>query len=97
LLSNVFLFREHLMLSNQLTEASWHPSSNAHTYRLFIVKERCSVLLAALGESFCSSAAEKRDYAVSLVCRQHSFFASLQFPTGRGWLNHLMMRFHGMN
>jgi hypothetical protein len=42
-----------------------------------IVKERCSVLLAALAESFCSSAAEKRDYAVFRDVRQLLFcFAS---------------------
>ncbi|WP_313707097.1 hypothetical protein, partial [Massilia sp.] len=51
------------------------------TYRLLIVKElwlppRILYYLAALCESFCSSAAEKRDYAVFRDLRQLLFFFS---------------------
>ncbi|WP_229412403.1 hypothetical protein, partial [Massilia sp. Root133] len=51
-------------------------SSNAHTYRLFIVKELYSVLPCCVCESFCSSAAEERDYAVFRLTRQLIFFIS---------------------
>ncbi|WP_220809932.1 hypothetical protein, partial [Noviherbaspirillum aridicola] len=48
---------------------------STHTYRLLIVKDpvcrtRHSFLAGACCESFCSSAAEKRDYAVLAVMRQ---------------------------
>jgi hypothetical protein len=51
-------------------------SSNAHTYRLLIFKELNLVLLTALCESFCSSAAEEREYEVFRLTRQPLIFFS---------------------
>ncbi|MFC5512372.1 hypothetical protein ACFPOU_14700, partial [Massilia jejuensis] len=50
------------------------------TYRLLIVKELVWYCLAVFCESFCSSAAEKRDYAVFRVCRQLLLFRAPRFP-----------------
>ncbi|WP_230537234.1 hypothetical protein, partial [Janthinobacterium sp. EB271-G4-3-2] len=54
-------------------------TSNAHTYRLLIVKERYSVLLIchsrAIDKALCLSAAKKEEYAAFRLIRQPSFFA----------------------
>ncbi|MGG7607777.1 hypothetical protein, partial [Massilia sp. BKSP1R2A-1] len=54
------------------------PSSNAHTYRLLIVKEPYSVSCYRC-ESLCSSAAEEREYAVFRDVRQVLFYFSSDF------------------
>jgi hypothetical protein len=59
-----------------VTFATAGTSSNAHTYRLLIVKELCSVLPCRICESSCSSASEKRDYAVFHLTRQLILFCS---------------------
>jgi hypothetical protein len=53
-------------------------SSNAHTYRLLIVKDRIRYCLAVVCESFCSSAAEEEDYAVFRLTRQPLIFLQHQ-------------------
>ncbi|WP_298413713.1 hypothetical protein, partial [Janthinobacterium sp.] len=53
-------------------------ASNAHTYRLLIVKERYSVLLIccsrAIDKALCLSAAKKEEYEAFSAFRQPSFF-----------------------
>ncbi len=63
------------------------PSSNAHTYRLLIVKDRILYYLAAPCEALCSSAAEEREYAVFrdvrqvLICFSSDFSGDLAIVT----------------
>ncbi|MBQ5943037.1 hypothetical protein, partial [Massilia sp. AB1] len=52
------------------------PSSNAHTYRLLIVKELRNLSCRLVDEALCSSAAEKRDYAVFCDVRQLLFLST---------------------
>jgi len=74
-----YIFCEHLIfkvLRHRLKQHRRTPSS-AHTYRLLIVKEpactprftgiRCAI------ESFCSSAAKKRNYVLFQETRQAQF------------------------
>jgi hypothetical protein len=65
-------------------------SSNAHTYRLLIVKDRILTCLAVFCESFCSSAAEKRDYAVFRLTRQPLVFLQHQRSYQNIQLNYLI-------
>jgi hypothetical protein len=53
-------------------------SSNAHTYRLLIVKELIRYCLAVFCESFCSSAAEEEEYEAFRLTRQPCLFLSHQ-------------------
>ena len=82
-----YIFCEHLIfkvLRHRLKQHRRTPSS-AHTYRLLIVKEpactprftgiRCAI------ESFCSSAAKKRNYVLFQETRQAIFRTSLNFTS----------------
>jgi hypothetical protein len=53
-------------------------SSNAHTYRLLIVKELIRYCLAVFCESFCSSAAEEEEYEAFRLTRQPHLFQQRQ-------------------
>ncbi|WP_215404900.1 hypothetical protein, partial [Janthinobacterium sp. JC611] len=59
-------------------------ASNAHTYRLLIVKERYSVLFIycsrAIDKALCLSAAKKEEYEAFRQIRQHLLYYSSPFP-----------------
>ena len=65
-------FCEHLILlviQRSLSHAA-APASNAHTYRLLIVKELVWYCLLLGDKAFCLSAAKKKEYeAFSLICQ----------------------------
>jgi hypothetical protein len=72
-------FCEHLILlviQRSLSHAA-APVSNAHTYRLLIVKELVRYYLQHVDKAFCLSAAKKEDYEAFSLFRQLLFF-----PTG---------------
>ncbi|WP_221291433.1 MULTISPECIES: hypothetical protein, partial [unclassified Janthinobacterium] len=58
-------------------------TSNAHTYRLLIVKELYSVLLIcysrAIDKALCLSAAKKEEYEAFRTFRQPSFLLHRRF------------------
>ena len=65
-------FCEHLiLLVIQLNRSSTvAPASNAHTYRLLIVKELVRYCLLQVDKAFCLSAAKKKEYeAFSFICQ----------------------------
>jgi len=68
-----------------------HLPPSAHTYRLLFVKElvrhRQAYALQLAVESFCSSAAEKRDYAAFFSSRQH---LSQRFKTLIFYVSHFL-------
>ncbi|MET3135452.1 hypothetical protein AAKU55_005762, partial [Oxalobacteraceae bacterium GrIS 1.11] len=55
------------------------PSSNAHIYRLLIVKELVLCCLQLLDKAFCLSAAKKKEYEAFRFFRQLLFLLPCRF------------------
>ena len=75
-------FCEHLILlviQRSLSHAA-APVSNAHTYRLLIVKELVLHDLLHGDKAFCLSAAKKKEYEAFSLFRQLLFLQLSSFP-----------------
>ena len=62
---------------NQSSTAA--PASNAHTYRLLIVKERVLYCVLPGDKALCLSAAKKKEYEAFSLFRQLLFFPAPPF------------------